>query len=216
MIELDNWITVDGDISLKTAKRRGDDVIENYQKEEIDRSIVHCKKKRIAIDIGSHLGIISYQLSQQFQQVHSFEISPEIYNCSVENLKRQQVSNVVLHNHGLGNTVEYVDLDIPGKTLGTHISPNSKGKYEVRTLDEYNLNCVDFIKIDVEGYEAKVIQGAMETIKRCKPVILYERKGHSLKYGYGNDAPFDMLRSIGYRKIEDIGEAKKNRIIGVR
>ncbi len=43
----------------------------------------------------------------------------------------------------------------------------------VKTLDGLNLN-VNFLKIDVEGYEPNVLRGARETIKRCKPIIVME------------------------------------------
>jgi hypothetical protein len=42
------------------------------------------------------------------------------------------------------------------------------------TLDAMNLSRVDLIKIDVEGMEVEVLQGAQRTIESCHPVILVE------------------------------------------
>ena len=63
-----------------------------------------------------------------------------------------------------------------GATLNyKKINGNSKSLFvKSRRLDEYEFSNVGFIKIDVEGYEPNVIEGAMETIKRCRPVITME------------------------------------------
>jgi hypothetical protein len=45
---------------------------------------------------------------------------------------------------------------------------------DIQSLDSFQLKNVDFIKVDVEGFEADVLEGAEETIKRCKPLILVE------------------------------------------
>jgi hypothetical protein len=44
----------------------------------------------------------------------------------------------------------------------------------VKTLDSYNFDKVDFIKIDVEGYEPEVLEGAKQLINRHRPIIFFE------------------------------------------
>jgi hypothetical protein len=44
----------------------------------------------------------------------------------------------------------------------------------VRTLDSYGLDGVSILKVDVEGYEEDVLRGAVDTIRRCQPVIFFE------------------------------------------
>jgi FkbM family methyltransferase len=214
MIEIDNWVTIDGDISLKTAERRGNGIVTNYQSDEIRIATRHCKQTRVAVDVGAHIGIISYQLSKIFDQVNSFEINHDLFPCLEENIKRQNCNNVNIYKVGLGDKFDRVSITKHNKTFGTHVTPNSTGNIRIKPLDEFNFENVDFIKIDVEGFEAKVIEGAMKTIERCRPVILYERKGHGKRYGLHNDAPLLMLGHLGYRKYEDIGSQKKNAVIG--
>lgn len=68
-------------------------------------------------------------------------------------------------------------------------------------LDDFRIpEHIDFIKIDVEGYEQMVLQGAGETLRRNRPVIMIEIFDEN--YGRVNDC----LCSIGYRcrmKVEN-------------
>ena len=52
-------------------------------------------------------------------------------------------------------------------------------KTPVITIDSLNLQRLDFLKIDVQGLEIEVVKGAMETIKRCKPIIVVEANNPS-------------------------------------
>lgn len=57
----------------------------------------------------------------------------------------------------------------------------------------------DFIKVDIEGYEPKMIAGAMKTITTFKPAILMEiNKGALERQGYNTDIPLRQLRQLGY------------------
>ncbi|NCZ70752.1 MAG: FkbM family methyltransferase [Actinobacteria bacterium] len=71
---------------------------------------------------------------------------------------------------------------------------------EVRPLDSYEFDSVSVIKIDVQGYEPRVLNGAIETIKRHKPVIFIEVESPQLQiYGYTQDDVFERLNSMGYK-----------------
>ena len=71
---------------------------------------------------------------------------------------------------------------------------------EVTTLDDYALSPA-FIKIDVQGYETQVIQGAWSTISRVKPILLIENDERS-----SAEAVSGLLRSIGYQPHRFDGE----------
>jgi hypothetical protein len=72
----------------------------------------------------------------------------------------------------------------------------------VKKLDNYQIDNVDFIKIDVEGYEHKVLEGGINLISKYKPYILIE-------VGWGTKHPnwkecekqYNILFEIGYKKV---------------
>ena len=215
--ELDGWITLKNDICLKSAKKQGNGQIEEYQNLELQTAISHCAKLRIAVDIGAHVGITAFRLSQSFEHVHAFELDTNLLPCIQQNLATKKVYNVTTHPVGLGEIEKSVSIKTTNKSFGTHVDPTKEdGKFKIKTLDSFNLQNVDFIKIDAEGYEPLVAKGAVNTIERCKPIILYERKEHPTRYGYQRDSIRDVLMDMGYRMVRKLGKGEKNAVLAYR
>ena len=144
----------------------------------IPKLLVNCNR---AIDIGANVGVWSYWLSKYAKQVESFEPNPKIFNA----LKNIKIKNVNSYNIALSNKTGSVDLLIPKGSKGfsnqgaSLSSIKVQGEHksisiEAKQLDEFNFLDVDFIKIDVEGHEHEVIEGARETIKKFKPTMVIE------------------------------------------
>ena len=215
--EIDGWRSIQNDICLKSAKKQGNGDINNYQNIELMTAMSYCAKWRTAIDVGAHVGITAYQMSRSFEHVHAFEINPKIYECMNYNLKQRNVENVTTYPYGLGAREESVSIKTTNKSFSTHVNPSQReGNIPVKPLDFFNLENVDFIKIDAEGYEPFVAQGGIKTIERCQPIILYECKDHPQRYGFHADSIRQILAPIGYRMIRKIGRGEKNAIIGYR
>ncbi len=215
--EIDGWRTTQNDICLKSAKKQGNGDINNYQNIELMTAMSYCAKWRVAIDVGAHVGITAFQMSRSFEHVHAFEINPKIYECMNYNLEQRAVGNVTTYPVGLGAREESVSIKTTNKSFSTHIDPSQReGDVPVMPLDFYNLENVDFIKIDAEGYEPFVAQGGLKTIERCTPIILYECKDHPQRYGLHADSIRQILAPLGYRMIRKIGRGEKNAIIGHR
>lgn len=68
---------------------------------------------------------------------------------------------------------------------------------EVKTLDSFNLNDVDLIKIDVEGHEKRVLVGSLDTISRCKPILLIEIEQRHIDYDINEI--FSFIENLGYQ-----------------
>jgi len=69
-------------------------------------------------------------------------------------------------------------------------------------LDDFDLPKVDFMKLDVEGHELKILKGAMNLINRDFPDIILE----SMENGHGAPEKIDpFMKSIGYRMVESFG-----------
>lgn len=127
------------------------------------------------LDIGANIGCISQALESAGFPVVAFEPQPEVASVLRKNIKG------TVHNVGLGREfgvgvmpkVYYGEKNnIGGLGIGF---TSIYGSYEVpiEPLDSYCLD-VGFIKMDVEGFELEVLHGAVETIKRCRPVMYIE------------------------------------------
>ena len=73
---------------------------------------------------------------------------------------------------------------------------------QVETVDSYNFQDVGFIKIDVEGYEKFVLEGAQQTIARCRPTIQLEIVANQCrKFGYWGEDMIEWIRSLDYTVV---------------
>jgi FkbM family methyltransferase len=140
-------------------------------------------KGGVAADIGANEGVYAFALSELGATVHAFEANPTFAAFAKHNLgSRATVHEIALSNEA-GRASFYVPLAEDGSEL--HLAGNLKNSHsqferqtvinvDVRTLDSYALTNVQFIKVDVEGSELEVLQGARETIMRDHPALLLE------------------------------------------
>jgi FkbM family methyltransferase len=168
-----------------------------YQGHKLLASLEYCKSFRCAVDVGAHVGTFAYYLASRFSQVHSFEPVAAFRECFVKNV---EALNVKLHACALGAAPGMVGMHIvPSDTGGTYVS--GSGDVEMRTLDSLGLMEVDYIKVDCEGGELAVIQGAMSTIQEWRPVCMIEQKQHIMgkNYGVTGTPAVDLLVEMGYQ-----------------
>lgn len=209
-----NWHVLKGDKTLSRAIRSDDKDILEYQKDQIDTAFNFCKNFRHAVDVGANYGLMTYHMSKKFKKVSSFEIVPDINHCLKLNVEKFSLKNVDVYDCGLGEAEKFVSLNFnPKSTFSTHVSNNLEGDIKVKALDSFAFTEVDFIKIDAEGFESFIVNGGLRTIKKYLPVILYERKGHDLRYGFEKNAVLNILKIYGYKELQHIGS--KNALIGV-
>lgn len=211
------WCVLKNDKTLKRAiERQTRKEVEHYQIHQLSSAIKKVKKRGVAVDIGAHYGVMSYNLSKLFNEIHAFEIDPAVYKCLEKNVANFNLTKVKTYPYGLGDSNIRAGLNKKeGKTFSTHVDLGAETNLvEIRTLDSFYIDAVDLIKIDVEGFEPAVIQGAINTITKSKPVILYECKGHEDRYGYERDAVLEILKPLGYKELSlwDL----KNKLIGVQ
>ena len=152
------------------------------------------------LDIGANNGLFSLAYASMFRgaQVHSFEPVSFIFDELTKNLHMNPhiSADVHAHNFGLSNRTETLKLSIPAPeqheryrrcnqkaALDTRLfSVLGKGekKYDAKFvpldnwIDEQEISAVDFIKIDVEGYEYPVLEGALNTLRLFRPVVMFE------------------------------------------
>lgn len=146
----------------------------------------YIKKTDVVLDCGAHIGYHALQMSKLCQTVHAFECNPRTYLLLKKNV--QHVNNVIINKCGLSDrlgktTINYcADFntgmcalnDNPMEKPQQVQSLNKKVNVNLLTIDSLEIGRVNFMKIDVEGYERKVIDGAIKTIHRCKPIMVIE------------------------------------------
>ena len=165
----------------------------NYEK-ELEIINKFGDKNKSAVDVGVYRGVYSYKLSKEFKHVYAYEPNPLIYPYLEKNLKKI-ISNLTIKNYALSNNSGVADLKIPVRSksffkdnieelykLGcaTIHNKNNFENYKLINVkkikldqDLKNIN-LGFIKIDVEGHEKEVVEGAKDLIRTFKPVLLVE------------------------------------------
>jgi len=160
--------------------------------------IGHCK---CAVDIGANVGLYSYVLSKFCDRVEAFEPNPD---CA-ETILAYNASNIKVHNIGLSSQSGYLTLHIPiinGMPVPGFASfeefegDQERIRVPVRRLDDFNIKDVSFIKIDVEGHEGEVLEGARQTILRERPILLIEIEQRHIAKPI--EEVFDQILKLGY------------------
>ena len=166
-----------------------------FKENELFKLKQFISKKGNAIDIGCNKGLYSYVLSKQskIRKVYSFEPNKFVLN----DLQNYNCKNIKIFNYALSNKVKNENLIIPYykhfelngfATLEKKIFLNKKyrkfRKINIKTkkLDDFNFKNISFIKIDVEGHEISLLNGAKKIFKLNKPNCLIEiKKGNLFK-----------------------------------
>lgn len=182
----------------------------------------HINKGSVVIEGGCHIGSHSVKLSKLCDRLYCFEPLKQSNDLLKMNLINNNCTNVTVFDTGLSDMPGTANFDwIPFGNLGGSglnnnpmgtfpypgVTPNENEKYEINltTIDALSLDSLDFIKLDVEGYEPKVIMGGIETIQKFRPVISLE----SWANHYGEVNPnytkneFKILIDLNY-KMEQI------------
>ena len=139
----------------------------------------------VAVDVGAHIGLFSYWMVRDFDQVIAFEPVEAHRECWRANVP-ERVQDL-LYPFALGATDGSVRLEPvdPSSSGGTYVA--GTGPIDMYPLDRFNLQRLDLLKIDCEGYERNVLEGAVRTVKRCRPVVVVEQRPKQVAL-HGNGA----------------------------
>jgi FkbM family methyltransferase len=172
-----------------------------------------------AIDIGAHVGLWSYPMIHTFPYLVAFEPVQLHAECWRKNIWGDPTKLnfnphfAELHEYALGaasGVAHMLKNRTNGSSGDTFVEPNpdpdSAPCYEsvvMKALDEFNYTDVDFIKIDCEGYELFVLQGARETLIRNRPCVLVEQKpetGMTQRYGVTPNDVHAFMTALGAKR----------------
>ncbi len=168
-----------------------------YERDWIQRQIIHtgmfyeahmlqdirqrAKPDSVFVDIGANIGnhTLFFALVCKAKKVYSFEPQRDVYQILERNLKLNDldVERVQTFNFGIGSRHAIASLSVPeGNCGGGALVDDPLGNVAVMPLTECippNVK-IDFIKIDVEGMEMAVLEGAIDLIDRHKPYLYVE------------------------------------------
>lgn len=154
-----------------------------YEIETLDFLKLHYKKFESVIDIGTNIGnhMLYWASELGAKKITCFE--PNDFNRAIleKNIELNYLQPIVtFHSCALGaesgkGIQKNFTLDNTGMNrIDITDDPATGSGIDIKKLDDFNISPVDFIKIDVEGFEAAVLKGAADTISKNKPVIMIE------------------------------------------
>ena len=177
--------------------------------------ILFFKKKTHSLDIGANIGYVTSWLSQRWNKVSSFEPTPITFECLRLNCNQDHID---LYNVGLSDREGELNFAVnknkpDHNQIVSEFKSYKKGwdvlKIPVKTVDDFNLDDVDFIKIDVEGHEYQVVNGALNTIKKCRPLIMleisYENKLKDKEITKNHKQALDVVLNENYVILKQFG-----------
>lgn len=171
----------------------------------------YIAKGNYVFDVGANIGfhtLFFAELVGESGKVIAFEPVNFNYAALIANIGLNNFAQIETRNIALGNKNEQMTISAEqtSKNPGTFNLFDQNGDTiinchigdELREIKQ--LERLDFIKIDVEGYESFVILGLLETIKKHKPKIVFEFDRHyHQKTGLPNEYIFNVLKDLGYR-----------------
>ncbi|EDP97946.1 FkbM family methyltransferase [Kordia algicida OT-1] len=194
-----------------------------YEPETIQYIIDNCSDGDV-VQAGAYFGDFLPGIAKHISknaQVWTFEPSKEYYRCAQITILINDLANVNLFQVGLGAEKSQVQLQIEtedGRRLGgaSRIIDSKSGKFvpiNIETLDSMipeNRN-ISILQLDLEGFEIPALKGAINTIKRCKPILILEILSHNDILS--NDWFKQNILSLGY---EITGKVHNNTIVKIQ
>jgi FkbM family methyltransferase len=145
--------------------------------------------------IGDHTVAFSDAVGEN-GYVWAFEPNPEAFDCLIFNTKTRP--NVTIIPAALGadrSCVKLVHLPLNGGA--TYVVPSVDG-IDVVPLDAFVFDRLDFLKLDLEGFELQALRGADATITQHHPIMVIESGIQLKRYGDSHDDLVDWLNAHGY------------------
>lgn len=162
----------------------------------LEWAMTACTRRRTAVQAGGNVGIWPRRMAERFERVYTFEPDEISRAC----LERNVLGNVTVYAAALGSAPGWCEIN--RESLGSHaVMPGDR--VPVTTVDTLNLDDVDLLQLDVEGYEWHALTGAAATIVRCRPIIQVELRDFTKKYGRSDREVRQLLESLGYRFVID-------------
>ena len=161
----------------------------------------------VILDIGANVGshTVYWALERQAKKIYSFEPLGQTFEVLSKNIELNNLQDfVTISNKGLSNEKckAKVRLFWEQNVGGTSFMKSADGEHDFVPLDSIDIpEKIDLIKIDVEGHEIEVLEGARDTIYRNKPIIVIETFDKKERVS-------NFLFTLGYELVDTIREGE--------
>jgi FkbM family methyltransferase len=158
----------------------------------------------VMVDVGANVGymsLVALSAVGATGSVYSFEMDRRSFRC----LSRTQAMHRTYHwkvfHQAVGERDGMVGLEQTKEPAHAHVKVSGTLTIPMKRLDDCGTERVDLIKVDVEGYELQVLQGAAQLLGRDKPVVVCELNDELLRrFGTTSAQVFAFMGSMGYEK----------------
>ena len=191
---------------------------DHYQEAQRNRALSYVQNWDLALDIGANIGLWAKDLSNFFNKLICFEPNPycveylkkniniknsEINSCALGSTEEEK--NLFLHptNSGASSFVNNTKVGYDNQSravFGEFPKETKKAYVEIKKLDSFNIKKIDFIKIDVQGFELEVLKGSTNTLLNNSPILCIEEDSPETS----KTIPF--LESLNYKIIDIINK----------
>lgn len=195
------WVDITESIGQSIIKKGIYDENAIYYIEKILKSM----HDPICLDIGANIGNHALVMSKFSKMVYCFEPQDEAIHLLNKTKEINQLHNLEIFPIALSDKNEelvfYKNLDGHGgsSTFISHLKANKYATVNITCvigddlLQKNNIHKIDFIKIDVEGFEPRVLKGMKQTILTSRPVIMMEWNNESTKKQFAENNLFKTL-----------------------
>lgn len=157
------------DAKMAAVFERGD----YHQKDTVELLSVFVTPQSVFVDGGAHIGTIAIPLARKAAHTVAYEADASTCAILQQNVERNGVL-VTVRQKGIGAKTGHGEMrSVREGNAGAHTLTVGMGTVDIVALDE-ELEGFDVLKLDVEGMELAVLQGAIRIIEESSPVILFE------------------------------------------
>lgn len=147
----------------------------------------------VVLDIGAHIGNHALAMTQFSDMVYCFEPLPENVEVLQLNQHENHITNMQIFNIGLSDSNETLTFYQDGSTFVSGLQHQGSATQSLicrigdEVLQDNGIQKIDFIKIDIEGFEPRALHGLKKTITASRPIVIME---------WNNDATREAFKKL--------------------
>ena len=182
----------------------------HFESDTTDLISRFCGPGMDVLDIGANIGAHTFLMARQVTKsgtVTAFEPTTYAYERLIKNMSLNKFRNILVEKIALSDESKIEEACFTSSWSPEERRPDIANVPEVvrfMSLDDYiresDIHNVDFIKLDVDGFETKIVRGALRTLTELRPMIVFEVCPHRLaEQGSNPSELLGLLSSAGYK-----------------